>query len=117
LPVERLLIRPPESRMGPLSDDERTELLNRSPLRGRYDETLDRHSAYEMLKERAAQQEDAAAQTQRAREAEKSRAPRARSNRQGTGEAFIKSAARSIGSQLGRQIVRGVLGSLLGGRK
>jgi len=117
LPVERLLIRPPESRMGPLSDDERSELLNRSPLRGRYDEALDRHSAYEMLKERAAQQEATAAEAQRAREAEKATAPRARSTRQGTGEAFIKSAARSIGSQLGRQIVRGVLGSLLGGRK
>ncbi|MFN3398395.1 MAG: helicase HerA-like domain-containing protein, partial [Sulfurimicrobium sp.] len=40
-----------------------------------------------------------------------------RSNRQGVAEAAIKSAARAIGSQVGREIIRGVLGSILGGRR
>jgi len=114
LPVERVLICPPESRMGPLTDAERAEHLQRSPLRGRYDEAVDRHSAYEMLKKRAAEQ--AAAEAAQPQQAART-AARPRSNRQSTGEAFIKSAARSIGSQLGRQIVRGILGSLLGGRR
>jgi len=114
LPVERVLICPPESRMGPLTDAERAEHLQRSPLRGRYDETVDRHSAYEMLKKRAAEQE--ATEAEQPQQAART-AARPRSNRQSTGEAFIKSAARSIGSQLGRQIVRGILGSLLGGRR
>ncbi|MBD3619695.1 MAG: DUF853 family protein [Chromatiales bacterium] len=114
LPVERVLICPPESRMGPLTDAERAEHLQRSPLRGRYDETVDRHSAYEMLKKRAAEQE--ATEAEKPQQAARTTA-RPRSNRQSTGEAFIKSAARSIGSQLGRQIVRGILGSLLGRRR
>ncbi|MDX5334012.1 MAG: DUF853 domain-containing protein [Gammaproteobacteria bacterium] len=114
LPVERVLICPPESRMGPLTDAERAEHLQRSPLRGRYDEAVDRHSAYEMLKQRA--EELAATEAIQPQQAVGT-AARPRSNRQSTGEAFIKSAARSIGSQLGRQIVRGILGSLLGGRR
>ncbi|MDX5375519.1 MAG: DUF853 domain-containing protein [Gammaproteobacteria bacterium] len=114
LPVERVLICPPESRMGPLDDAERAEHLQRSPLRGRYDETVDRDSAYEMLKQRA--KELAAAEAEQVQK-EAGTTARPRSNRQSTGEAFIKSAARSIGSQLGRQIVRGILGSLLGGRR
>ncbi|HDP88967.1 MAG TPA: DUF853 family protein [Thioalkalivibrio sp.] len=113
-PVERVLIRPPESRMGPITDAERSEHLARSPLRGRYDETIDRHSAYEMLKERA--EKEAAVAAEQGRQTKNSAAARPRSNRQSTGEAFIKSAARSIGSQVGRQIVRGILGSLLGGK-
>jgi len=114
-PVERILIRPPESRIGPLTTDERNAVLQRSPLKGRYDQTLDRESAFELLQQRA---EDDARQ-QAATKAEKEKASGARSPgrpRQSVAEAMVKSAARSIGSQIGRQIVRGVLGSLLGGR-
>jgi hypothetical protein len=122
-PVERVLMRPPESRIGPITDDERREHIGRSPLRGRYDESVDRESAYEMLKRRAeemakaAEEEDRRAEQEQARKAEASASARGGSRRQSTGEAFIKSAARSIGSQIGRQIARGVLGSLLGGRR
>ena len=42
---------------------------------------------------------------------------KSRTGRQSVGEAFIKSAARSIGSQIGRQLIRGILGSLLGSRR
>jgi DNA helicase HerA-like ATPase len=54
-PVARTLIRPPESRIGPLEESERQELMNRSPVAGRYDERVDRESAHEKLAERALQ--------------------------------------------------------------
>jgi len=117
--VEQILIRPPESRIGPMDEKERKEQIGRSPFRGRYDTTLDRESAYEMLVKRAEQnaaQEEAIEREELAREAtEKARKPRRRSNRQTPTEAFVKSAARAIGSQLGRRVIRGVLGSLFKG--
>ncbi|MEK7759084.1 MAG: helicase HerA-like domain-containing protein, partial [Pseudomonadota bacterium] len=54
-PVARILVRPPESRIGPLTDTERVEHLKRSPLTGRYDQALDRESAYELLNKRGEQ--------------------------------------------------------------
>jgi len=117
--VEQILIRPPESRIGPMDENERNEQIGRSPFRGRYDTTLDRESAYEMLVKRAEQnaaQEEAIEREELAREAtEKARKPSRRSNRQTPTEAFVKSAARAIGSQLGRRVIRGVLGSLFKG--
>lgn len=114
-PVERTLIRPPESKIGPLPQQQRDELIGRSPFKGRYDQMVDRESAYELLKHKAEQQ---AFQAQAARDLKASTARRpAGSNRQGVGEALIKSTARTIGSQLGRQIVRGIMGSLLGGKR
>ena len=114
-PVERVLIRPPESRIGPLSKEERQTIMSRSPLKGRYDESIDRESAYEILKRRTEETARHAAVA----EAEKRRGhppPRRSSTRQSTAEAMINSAARAVGSQLGRRLVRGLLGSLLGGR-
>ncbi len=117
--VERILIRPPESRIGPMNDAERQEQIGRSPYRGRYDTALDRESAYEMLIERAkknAAQEEAIEKEEQVREAnEKAAKPRRRSTRQSPTEAFVASAARSIGSQLGRRVIRGILGSLFKG--
>ncbi|GAB4259273.1 MAG: DUF853 domain-containing protein [Methylomicrobium sp.] len=114
-PVERTLIRPPESQIGPVSRERRIELIDRSPFKGRYEVVVDRESAYELLKRKAEQ----SAFQEQARRDLKSASPRRSggSNRQSVGEALIKSAARSIGSQLGRQIVRGIMGSLLGGRR
>ena len=112
-PVERVMVCPPESRIGPLSDSERSELLSRSPLKGRYDTALDRESAYELLKQRAEEQLKQTAESTPA--AKSSRRPGR--PRQTIVEAMAKSAARSIGSSLGRQIVRGILGSLLGKRR
>jgi uncharacterized protein len=115
-PVERVLIRPPESRIGPLTDEERGAVIARSPLKGRYDEQIDRESAYELLKKRA--EEDARiAAAEKADAEQRRKVGRSGSRRQSAGEAMIKSAARSIGSSLGRQIVRGILDTLLGGRR
>ena len=118
--VERILIRPPESRIGPLTQDERNAVIQRSPLKGRYDDELDRESAYEKLKQHAedmARREavEKAEQEQQQKAAATTR-PSRRSNRQTPTEAMITSAARSIGSQLGRRLIRGLMGSLLGGK-
>lgn len=120
-PVEQVLIRPPESRIGPLTKAERNEVLNRSPLKGRYDEEVDRESAFEMLKLKAKEAARVKAAEQASAEQEKARAKSRRSSggrkRQGIGETMLKSVVRTIGSSLGRQIVRGIMGSLLGGKK
>ncbi|MGB5426314.1 MAG: helicase HerA-like C-terminal domain-containing protein [Gammaproteobacteria bacterium] len=105
--VERTLIRPPASRLGPATRAERQAVMDESPFSGRYDQAVDRHSAYEMLKERA----DKAAQSQ----VDKKVAPRPGSNRQGVVEAMVKSIVRSLGTSLGHAISRGVLGSILKG--
>jgi hypothetical protein len=108
-PVERTLIRPPASRLGPLTAPERAERLTRSPLAGRYDTPVDRESAHELLAARAAAT---------VVEAVAPPPPSRRGREPDTLlETTAKSALRAIGSQLGRQLVRGVLGSLLGGRR
>jgi DNA helicase HerA-like ATPase len=114
-PVQHVYIKPPESRVGPLTEDERQEHLSRSPYKGRYDKVVDRESAYELLKQKAeklARAEEAAASNKPVKSSSSSR-----SSRQTPLEAMMKSTARSIGNQLGRQIVRGIMGSLFGGRK
>lgn len=118
--VERILIRPPESRIGPLTKDERTTIIKRSPLKGRYDDVLDRESAYEQLKQRA---EDAArkeaietAEQAQKKQKDSEKIRHVRRSRQTPTEAMVTSAARAIGSQLGRRLIRGLMGSLLGGK-
>lgn len=115
--VERTLIRPPASRLGPAKPAERRAIIEQSMFANRYDEALDRVSAYEMLKERAEKAAAAEADREKAAAAEKARNKGSgrRSNRQGVMEAMIKSVVRSIGSSLGRQISRGILGSILKG--
>jgi hypothetical protein len=94
---------PPESRIGPLTDAERAERAGRSPLRDKYTKTLDRESAYEVLKAKAS------AAPPRV-EPDRKKAPTR--TRQSASEAMLKSTLRAIGSSLGRQLVRGILGSL-----
>jgi len=131
--VQRTLIRPPSSRLGPITPEERQRVIAASPVAGQYDETIDRESAFEMLQKKASEAQVA---EQQARENGGSRwtlpdfdgggsapapsrprrsAPRP-SNRQTVTEAAIKSVVRSVGSSLGRAIVRGILGSLSRGR-
>ncbi len=110
-PVERVLVRPPESQMGAITPAERKEIMSRSPYSGQYTEPLDRESAYEVLKKRAEQTRiENKSQSQSKKKSSRSKRS---SNRQSAGEALLKSAARSIGSQLGRRLIRGILGSLL----
>src|SRR6056297_2097051 len=118
--VQRCLMSPPATRIGSISDAERGVVRGRSPVGGRYEQPVNRESAYEILAIRAAQAAAAsaaeqAAQREAAVRATASRRPRT-SNRQGYVEAAAKSAVRSMSSQLGRSLgrslLRGILGSL-----
>ncbi len=111
--VEKVLMRPPESQMGPISANERKELIKRSPFNGKYDEAVDRESAYEMLKKRALK---VAQEAEKEKNQKTSTSTKRSSSRQSWSEAMIKSAARSIGTSLGREggkFLRGILGSFL----
>jgi len=106
--VERTLIRPPSSRLGPVTQAERQAVMDASPFSGRYDQPVDRRSAYEMLKERAdAKAANAANENEKVKPAARS------SGREGIVEAMLKSIVRSLGTSLGRELSRGVLGSIL----
>ena len=105
--VEHTLIRPPESRIGPLTPEERTEKISSSPFQTKYGTAVDRESAFEMLKKRKEEE----AKKKAEEEAEKEEKKPAK-KRQSVFESFAKSIARSVGSQVGRQIIRGVLGSM-----
>jgi DNA helicase HerA-like ATPase len=114
-PVERARIVPPTSRLGTITLGERRAKIDASPLAARYARSIDRESAYEMLKARA----DIAERTADANDedAEGSVPGKRRSRRQSPLEAMLTSTARSFGTQLGRQIVRGFLGCLPGGKR
>jgi len=130
--VGRTMMRPPSSRLGPITPAERDSIIAKSPVSGRYDEMIDRESASEVLEKRARERQRAE-ELERQREAdEKERSSRtgysddyrddrpARrstgSRRQSVEEAAIKSFARTVARQLGNSIVRGILGSLKRGR-
>ena len=108
-PVERAFVLPPRSRLAPLSPEERARVMRASPVKGRYDQAVDRESAYEKLQARAEERaSEAPAPRGRGRAAEP------RSEVADTLTAMAKSVARSAGTQIGRELVRGVLGSLFG---
>jgi hypothetical protein len=110
--VQRVAVAPPQSRVGPLSEDERRALITTSPLRLRYDKAVDRESAYEILLERAKQ----AAVAEPPAKSEKSKAEPDGAFGDLVGR-VVKSAARQAASQLGRQLARGLMGSLLGKKR
>ncbi len=137
--VQRTLVRPPSSRLGPISDAERREILAASPVGHLYDQTVDRDSAFEVLKRRAEEAARMEARQQEREEQETARrgAPRrtrsgfeipdfglgdrpapsrsrtrsSRSRSDSVADAAVKSVVRSLGSALGRALARGVLGS------
>jgi DNA helicase HerA-like ATPase len=118
-PVERALVLPPASRLGPVTSDERKKQITGSVLYGTYEKTVDRESAYEMLKAKAAQPAPASNAGSR-RDSLPEPLPSSggppvrRGGREPDTmlEVMAKSALRAAGSQLGRQILRGVLGSM-----
>jgi uncharacterized protein len=52
--VERVLIRPPSARIGPITADERKAIIDNSPFKGKYDTAVDSESAYEIIQKRIA---------------------------------------------------------------
>jgi uncharacterized protein len=112
--VERAFVLPPRSQVGPISPDQRQSLIKGSVLYGQYEKVVDRESAYEMLQKRASQSAVAAPAP---KPQPATHAAGASSQRQSVAEAVLKSAARAAASQAGRSIIRGILGSIMGGRR
>ncbi|NUL82601.1 MAG: DUF853 family protein [Armatimonadetes bacterium] len=108
--VQRTMVRPPSSRLGPATVEERARIVASSPLGLQYGQAIDRDSAHEALLRRAQQ---AAAMAPPA--PTPARAP-AGSRSDSLFEAAAKSIIRSASSQLGRQVMRGILGSIFKGR-
>ena len=132
--TERAWVLPPGSQLGPITPEQRTQLIKNSIVAGTYEKTVDRDSAFEMLKARA---ESAAPSAGEVRGKPGAAAPAPAGGgimgglgdilfgstgprggrREGMVEAMSKSAARSVGSSIAREITRGVLGSILGGTR
>ncbi|MEA3275539.1 MAG: helicase HerA-like domain-containing protein [Pseudomonadota bacterium] len=115
--VERILVAPPGSRLGPIEPREREALMRGSLVQGVYEEAVDRESAYEILQKRAEEAAEAAQTEEAAPAPEPKRKSGTSRSRRSPFEAFATSAMRSIGTQIGRSLVRGILGSLTGGRR
>lgn len=132
--VERAFVLPPASQIGPITEAERRALMAQSVVNGVYEKAVDRESAYEIIKGRVAATAQPGApvpiRTDTPSPSSQQTAPAQSSNsswggllggllgsgntrRESPAQAMIKSAARSIGSQVGREIIRGVLGSIM----
>ncbi len=130
--VERTLIRPPSSQLGPIAQNERAQVIQSSPVAGKYETTIDRDSAFERLRARAAvaakaaedaerEEERLAEQERELRRARRYEPPaRSRSSRKRKSDSFGESMAKVVIKELkgttGRRIVRGILGSLFKAR-
>jgi len=135
--VERGMVLPPSSRIGPMTAEERRAAIAASPIAGHYEKLLDRESAYEKLTGDANKKVgagDTAPQASAAGTASAepaagggmfggfgdvlfgSTGPRG-GQRDGLALTIAKTVVRTIGSQVGREIMRGVLGSIMGGRR
>jgi hypothetical protein len=124
---------PPASQLGPITEAQRRQLLGQSMVAGVYEKTLDRESAYEILRaqgdKKAATEEQGRKAVAQAESQEEggmggmvsellfgSTGPRG-GKRDGLVQTMAKSAVRTVGTSIGRQILRGVLGGILGGRR
>jgi len=133
--VQRTLIRPPSSQIGPITPAQRATVMAESGLADKYGRAIDRRSAHEILTERAKAAADAAAAEQAQAEAQsaaKAQAvPRAGSGRRYTGSSGRRASSsqpdslgaalgqallRELGGTTGKRIVRGILGGLFKGR-
>lgn len=113
-PVSRTLIRPPASRLGPLTQKERRDIVKSDELSDQYARSIDSHSAHEMLADRAERLAERAeqAETKSAREKRQRSTKKRRSSRMTTTERAINQGVRTMTSTLVRELLRGVLGGL-----
>jgi uncharacterized protein len=138
--VERTLVRPPSSRLGPISEEERRAVLLASPIAGKYDTAQDRESAYEILAARAATAAAEAEAAERAKAEEELRVreyqraerytgtrttgakttTRTSSSRtrqpETLGDALSQAVIKELSGTTGKRLVRGILGGLFRGR-
>ena len=121
--VDRFFVLPPGTSFGPVEPDALAAAKAQSPIAAKYENAINDESAYEMLQARVAaataeaEQEAAEAEEKKAEEAkaekpERKKAAKSPSRKDGIFEAMAKSTARSVGSKLGTEIVRGVLGTI-----
>jgi DNA helicase HerA-like ATPase len=123
--VDRAFVVPPVGHIGPITPEQRAQLMQNSLVAGQYEQAVDRESAFEILAKKANEKAEQQAQVQAAEEAEKQAAAEQKAERtaarapdsifESIGKSVARSASSSIGRQIGNQIVRGVLGSILGG--
>ena len=111
--TQRTLIRPPSARIGPVTPEERKARVEASPIYGKYEETVDRESAYEMLQKRTS--EAAAAQDSQDNSWGSilmggNSGNSGNSRRMGYGETFTKAIVRSVASSVGRAIAGALFG-------
>ncbi|WP_309912929.1 helicase HerA-like domain-containing protein [Xanthomonas sp. 1678] len=128
MPVQQTLIAPPRCRMGAISDAERAQVRAGSMVGSRYDTAVNRDSAAEMLARRVEQvAEKTAAPAARTREQDDAQdsgfgqavkdAVFGTKRRQGMLETMAKQTSRTVGNRIGQQIVRGIFGSIFGGKR
>ncbi|MCF3476227.1 DUF853 family protein [Stenotrophomonas maltophilia] len=128
MPVQQTMIAPPRCRMGPITETERTQVRAGSPVGSRYDTAINRESAAELLAQRAQKTvEQAQAPAARSREQDDAQeggfgqaikdAIFGTKRRQGMIETMAKQTTRTVGTKLGNQIVRGLLGGIFGGKR
>ena len=111
--VERTIIRPPSSRMGPITPEERQKIIKNSPVYGSYEEAEDRESAYEILTKRAEERSAATEQAKAQKEADQQARAQARApTRETATDRFVKNMASTAGRQIGNMLIRGILGGL-----
>lgn len=122
--VEKTTIRPPSSQIGPISPEERRALMMSSPVNGKYDETVDRQSAYEMLQQNAAEKQSTNEQQGGSFWDTIFGDDKKNSRGQSVAQTALKSITRTMANSIGRSLakegesyVRGILGNLLGGKR
>jgi len=121
--VERAFIVPPQAHIGPVTGEERKAIIQSSVLAGHYEQVIDRESAYEKIKGRTAQKQAEVSAAEKEQTSSSSGIGGmlgsifggGNSRRQSAGEALVKSVVRTVGAEVGRQLIRGVMGSLMGG--
>ncbi|MCL1973474.1 MAG: DUF853 domain-containing protein [Bacteroidetes bacterium] len=123
--VERAFILPPHSQIGPLTDEERAALIQKSPLHGKYEAYFDRISAYEILQQQAQRQEALKQQPKQqqqrpplpskteAKPKPSTRTPTTLKKSAGTGAVIARTVVQTLGSRQGQQLIRGIFGSLI----
>ncbi len=124
--VDRAFVVPPVSQLGPVTPEQRAQLMSSSLVAGQYEQAADPESAFEILAKRAQEKAAAAAQAKAEEDAEKEAEKQAKAERaaarapdtltESITKSVVRSASSSIGRSIGTQIVRGVLGSIFGGK-
>jgi uncharacterized protein len=108
--VERAFVLPPHGQIGPITPDQRESIVKNSIVAGHYEQVVDRESAYERLKTRQQAPPVSQEPVGRPEKEKPSEAGKLLS-------AMAQSAIRAAGTQIGRQVMRGVLGSIFGGKR